>query len=96
MVAGMYEYHTVPTDQFILTIHSTKGECLYQSGRRSSCMYEYHTVPTDQFILTIHSTKGECLYQSGTVGAYIALPLSVLGIRIRRICMFWGLLDPYP
>jgi hypothetical protein len=31
----MYEYHTVPTDQFILTIHSTKGECLYQSGSRS-------------------------------------------------------------
>jgi hypothetical protein len=30
-----YEYHTVPTDQFILTIHSTKGECLYQSGSRS-------------------------------------------------------------
>jgi len=31
MVPGMYEHNTVAADQFILTIHSTKGECLYQS-----------------------------------------------------------------
>ena len=32
MVPGIYEYHSVPADQFILTIHSIKGECIYQSG----------------------------------------------------------------
>jgi len=31
MVPGIYEYHSVPADQFILTIHSVKGECIYQS-----------------------------------------------------------------
>ena len=31
MVPGMYEYHTVPTDQFIVSIHNSKGDCLYQS-----------------------------------------------------------------
>ncbi len=56
-------------------------------------MYEYHTVPTDQFILTIHSTNGECRYQSGSRSLYKALPIPVLGIRIR---MFLGLLDPDP
>ena len=31
MVPGIYEYNTVPANQFIVTIHSSKGDCLYQS-----------------------------------------------------------------
>eukprot|EP00090_Calanus_glacialis_P001049 TRINITY_DN10747_c0_g1_i1.p1 TRINITY_DN10747_c0_g1~~TRINITY_DN10747_c0_g1_i1.p1 ORF type:complete len:818 (-),score=118.10 TRINITY_DN10747_c0_g1_i1:399-2852(-) len=31
MVPGIYEYNTVPSDQFIVSIHNSKGDCLYQS-----------------------------------------------------------------
>ena len=32
MTPGMYEYHTVPADQFIVSIHPAEGgNCLYQS-----------------------------------------------------------------
>ena len=33
MIPGMYEYNTVPSDQFILSIHSDTGGCIYQSGK---------------------------------------------------------------
>ncbi|XP_023331930.1 non-lysosomal glucosylceramidase-like isoform X2 [Eurytemora carolleeae] len=39
MIPGMYEYNTVPSDQFILSIHSDTGGCIYQSvlgGRGAS------------------------------------------------------------
>jgi len=31
MIPGIYEYNTVPADQFIVSIHNSKGDCLYQS-----------------------------------------------------------------
>ena len=33
MIPGMYEYNIVPSDQFILSIHSDTGGCIYQSGK---------------------------------------------------------------
>ena len=31
VVPGQCEYSTVPADQFLVTVHNTKGDCLYQS-----------------------------------------------------------------
>ena len=45
MTPGIYEYNTVPSDQFILTIHSSKGDCLYQSGRLVVCSFVVYHVP---------------------------------------------------
>ena len=52
MIPGMYEYNIVPSDQFILSIHSDTGGCIYQSGKPVVCKLMLLVLSLNQLVST--------------------------------------------